>query len=117
MEIPKILEKLKEEKFLDDTRFAQLYVRDKFRLNQWGKIKLTYMLRKQSIVEDVITSALDQIDDETYYQTCFDLIKQKLTAMKESNLYARKAKLYRFAASRGFESDLIHRVLNQLDRG
>ena len=35
---------------------------------------------------------------------------------KNNQLVKRKGKLFRFAAQRGFESDLIHRILN-MDEG
>ena len=110
----RIITRLKEEKFLDDQRFANMYVRDKFRLNGWGKIKLTQMLRQKEIPEPVIKQALEQIDPEQYYQTCERLISEKSAMLKESNLYKRKGKLFMYAAQRGFESDLIHRILSYL---
>lgn len=112
----RIVKKLQEEKFLDDRRYAKLFVRDKFRLNGWGKIKISYMLRRKGIGSESIQEALDQIDDKSYYQICADLIKEKSATLKEKNMYSRKAKLFRFASGRGFESDLIHRILNPDDR-
>ena len=110
----RIINRLKEENFLDDQRFANTYVRDKYRLNGWGKIKLTQMLRQKEIPEPVIKQALDQIDPEHYYQTCERLISEKSAMLKETNPYKRKGKLFMYAAQRGFESDLIHRILSYL---
>ena len=111
----KIIELLKKEKFLDDRRYASSYVRDKFRLNGWGKIKLAVMLRQKGISQVTIDEALNQIDQERYFQLCHKLISEKSAALKEPNLFKRKGKLFRFAAQRGFETDLIHRVLNMDD--
>lgn len=110
----RIITRLKEEKFLDDQRFANMYVRDKFRLNGWGKIKLTQMLRQNEIPKEMIQNALDQIDPELYHRTCERLISEKSAMLKETNLYKRKGKLFMYAAQRGFESDLIHRILSYL---
>jgi regulatory protein len=107
-----VIEKLVEEKFLDDSRYARFYVKDKFKLNRWGKIKITAMLRQKGISEELIREELDQINEEEYYQTCSDLIQSKAATLHETNQYTRKGKLFRFAASRGFESDLIHRILS-----
>lgn len=111
----KIIELLKKEKFLDDQRYAIFYVRDKFRFNGWGKIKMAVMLRQKGIPEVTINEALDQIDQEQYFQLCQRLISEKSATLRETNLFKRKGKLYRFAAQRGFESDLIHRILNMED--
>ena len=108
----KIIALLQKEKFLDDSRYATFFVRDKFRFNSWGKIKLTVMLHQKEIPKVIIEEALSQIDMEDYYQTCKRLISAKSATLKESNQFKRKGKLFRFAAQRGFESDLIHRILN-----
>lgn len=108
----KIILKLHEEKFLDDRRYARFYVRDKFKLNRWGKIKITALLRQKGIQEAVIQEALLEINEKEYHQVCADLISTKSASLHEKNLFARKGKLFRFAASRGFESDLIHRILS-----
>lgn len=110
----KILNLLNEEKFLDDNRYASFYVRDKFRFNAWGKVKLAVMLRQKEIPEAVIQEALNQIDQEAYELTCSRLINEKAASLRETNQFKRKGKLFRFAAQRGFESDLIHRILSYL---
>jgi regulatory protein len=108
----RIIEKLQQEKFLDDQRYANFYVRDKFRLNNWGKIKITAMLRQKGIQAPIYEEALKQIDDKAYYDTCAELIQKKAESLDEKNQYTRKGKLFRFAAGRGFESELIHRILS-----
>lgn len=110
----KIMELLQKEKFLDDARYATFYVRDKYHLNGWGKIKLMHMLRQKGISQDLIQEALGQIGQEEYRQTCERLILEKSATLKESNQYKRKGKLFRYAAQRGFESDLIHQILSYL---
>jgi len=112
----KILQKLKEEKFLDDERFATFYVKDKFRLNQWGKIKIAYMLRQKGVEENIILAALDQIDDKAYLETCVNLIRAKSSSLKEKNHFTKKGKLFRFASGRGFESEMINRALHIVSR-
>jgi len=108
----RVILKLHEEKFLDDRRYSKFYVRDKFKLNRWGKIKITAMLRQKGIQEPIIQDALMQINDDEYQQVCADLIHTKSASLHEKNHFTRKGKLFRFAASRGFESDLIHRILS-----
>jgi regulatory protein len=107
-----IIEYLRKEKFLDDQRFAIHFVKDKFKLNHWGKIKISYTLRQKGISSDTIGKAIEQIDEEAYFQVCSDLILNKSASLIEKNSFTKKAKLFRFASGRGFESDLIHRILN-----
>jgi regulatory protein len=109
-----IIQVLIREKFLDDRRYAEFYVRDKFRFNGWGKIKLRVMLSQKGIPGPVIEGALDQIDPEEYKKACTRIISAKAATIKETNQFKRKGKLFRFAAQRGFESDLIHQILSYI---
>ena len=111
----KVLSKLKEEKFLDDRRYALAFAREKFRLNRWGRMKISYMLRMKGIQDEVIGEAVFQFDEDQYAAACRELIRAKSSGMKEKNPWTRKAKLQRFATSRGFESDLVFRLLDSLD--
>lgn len=111
-EAHRVIQKLTEEKFLDDLRYAKFFVRDKYKLNRWGKVKITAMLRQKKIKNSVIEEALNEINMKEYEEICENLIKTKSATLNESNHYIRKGKLFRFAAGRGFESDLIHRILS-----
>jgi regulatory protein len=107
----RIISQLKQEKFLDDKRYAVFYARDKFRFNGWGRVKIAHMLRQKGIGDGDIEQALAQIDDEAYFQACLELIRKKSAVLKDKNIFTRRGKLFRFAAGRGFETDLIHKAL------
>ena len=112
VEAEKIIIKLQEEKFLDDRRYATYFVRDKFRLNHWGKVKISHMLRQKGIDAAILTSALELIDQDAYLETCVELLRNKSASLKEKNHFTKKGKLFRFASGRGFEPDIIHRALH-----
>lgn len=112
--IDKIIDYLKQENFLNEQRYCNAFVRDKFRFNQWGKTKIAMMLRTKNIAEETIAEAIDQIDDETYQQTVTTLLQTKLKGLKYRDEYDRKAKLIRFAQGRGFEYGIIAAAIEQL---
>jgi len=114
--IDRILATLKEQKFVDDRRFASLFVKDKFRLNQWGKVKIAHMLRQHGIQEEMIRLSLEEIDEGEYYELCRSLIKSKSATLNERNAFARKGKLFRYASAKGFEPDLIYRAISDEER-
>jgi regulatory protein len=111
----RIINYLKEQKFLDDRRYAMLYVKDKFNLNRWGKVKISHMMRQIGLDDELIREALGQIDEAVYYQACLDLIRSKSASLKEKNRFIRKNKLFRYASGRGYESGLIYSILNRED--
>ena len=112
--IDKIIDYLKQENFLNEQRYCNAFVRDKFRFNQWGKTKIAMMLRTKNIAEETIAEAIEQIADETYQQTVTTLLQTKLKGLKYRDEYDRKAKLIRFAQGRGFEYGIIAAAIEQL---
>lgn len=112
----KIIQKLTREKFLDDGRYAGFYVKDKFKFNGWGRVRITHMLRQKKVDEEHIENALMQIDEEDWFTSCLDLVRNKRAKLDEEDVYKRRGKLLRFAAGRGYEADLIYRVLDQLEK-
>jgi regulatory protein len=114
-EAERVISQLYKENFLDDQRYAGFYTKDKFKFNGWGKIKIAHMLRQNGIGEASIQEALTQIDDELYFQKCAEMIRKKSASIKDKNQFSRKGKLFRFASGRGFEPDLIHRILKLIE--
>lgn len=114
VEANKIIERLKAERFIDEERFAQHYVHDKLLLNHWGKIKISYLLKGKGIAKPVVQKALESINEETYHETLQKLITQKSKQVKPKTDYEKRAHLTRYALSRGFEYDLISKMLSSM---
>jgi regulatory protein len=109
-----ILDKLEKDNFIDETRYTGFYVRDKFKFNKWGKIKIEFELKAKQIVGELIREAIEAIDEENYKETCELLLKQKLNSIKNDEPFKIKEKLIRFGYSRGFEQDLVFRITEKL---
>jgi regulatory protein len=109
-----VIDRLKEDKFIDDSRFTQFFVRDKLKLNKWGRIKISFALRNKKIPSEISEISIQSIDNEEYKEILTEEMTKKNRSLTESNMYKRKAKLYQFAAQRGFESELIYQVINEL---
>lgn len=111
-----IIDRLIDEKFIDEERFCRFYVKDKLRFNQWGKIKIGLMLKQKGIKQTSIDKALGTIDNECYENILEDLLRKKLKNLSYKNDYEKIGKLTRFAISRGFESELINSITKHLDK-
>lgn len=110
----KVLKDLKAEKFIDETRYASSFVKEKFRLNQWGIIKIRHAMKAKQIPEDIINEAINEIPDDEYVRTLEKIMTQKLRNIKARNKFEQKGKLYRHAASKGYENDKIMEVINSI---
>ena len=58
----KIITKLVNENFINENRYAAAYVRDKFKYNKWGKVKIAANLR---LIKFLTTALLLTLADTT----------------------------------------------------
>ncbi len=114
--INKIINSLEKNKFIDEKRYSSFFARDKFRFNKWGKIKIIFILRQKNIPDKYIFSALNEIDDKEYFKTLEKEILKKQKSIQYTNNYEMKGKLLKFAESRGFEKNLIFKIISNSAR-
>ncbi len=107
----RLLENLRKDNYLNDVRYARAYTMDQFRFSRWGRIKIRYMLRQKGLAEADIQEAMEQIPGDEYLDLLKALIKEKQKHFAGLEAYEKKAKILRFAYSRGFEPDLINQCL------
>ena len=110
----RIIEYLLREKFIDEKRFCRSFVNDKFKFNHWGRIKICYELKSRNIPQDIYYDAIENIDEDEYISVLTDLLKSKKRTTNGRSPQDVFQKLYRFAASRGFEAPLIIQVLKKI---
>lgn len=107
-EVEDIIGRLIEENYLNEERFALAYAGGKFRINQWGRIKIKYGLQQKRVSTWSITHALNSLDDDAYQAQLNKLAEAKwLLLKKEKNVYSRKKKLLSYLQQKGYESFLI----------
>ncbi|MCI9606660.1 MAG: RecX family transcriptional regulator [Muribaculaceae bacterium] len=107
----KIIELLQRDRFVDDSRFAAAYTRDKYRFSGWGKQKIARMLAAKRIDRHTISAALDEIDIEEYEELALKALKAKARTLKEGNTYEGRTKLFRFGVTRGYEVSLVSDII------
>jgi regulatory protein len=112
--VEEIISKLKAEKFLDDERYVKAYVADKFKLNKWGKIKIRHYLKAKGLSDNLIEIGLNEIKEEQYKKTLVSTLKEKAKKVKSDDKFDKMGQIIRFAQSRGFEPEIIHRYLNEV---
>ena len=110
--IDPIIDKLLEDDYINEERFARAFVKDKFRFNHWGRIKISTHLRALGISSENIATAMQEIDDEEYTKMLDEIVEKKRKTIKNGTDYEIRAKLLRHALSRGFEYDLVASQLN-----
>ncbi len=115
--IPQVKEEiilyLLQNNFLNEERFAKNWVSGKIN-KKWGKRKIEYQLRMKGISERNIQLALATIDNEIYKNTLLAIAIKKTEMLKEESNYKKKIKLTKYLQSKGFETELIFEVVQQV---
>lgn len=105
---------LVEERFVDETRFAQFFAKDKHTLSHWGKGKITFELRNRKIPAEIIEEAIAQIPEEGYEEQLEEMLGKKLKSIKGGTPFEICGKLIRFGLSRGYESGLVIKTAKKI---
>ena len=111
----RIISVLTNEKFINETRYANAFVKDKFKYNKWGKVKIAAHLKLRQIPDHIIRSAIDSVDYTEYLIVLRNLITLHKKSVKAKNQYDLKGKLLRYGLSKGFESSLLYEILNDTE--
>lgn len=111
----KVMQRLVSGKYVDDERYARSFVNDKIKYNKWGRRKVEQALYMKHIPQQVIARALDEVDPQVYDGILRPLLQAKSKTVKARNDYELKAKLTKFALSRGFTPEVIRRCIGDLE--
>ena len=106
-----IVDLLIKEKYIDEQRYSNAFVNDKYKLSKWGRIKIRYSLKSKGIPDEVVEEALQQVDVELYKKTVFDEFEKKWNKINIPE--KRRNSLFSFCAQRGYEQELIYSWMNE----
>ncbi|MDX1910831.1 MAG: regulatory protein RecX [Saprospiraceae bacterium] len=108
-EAEQIFEVLQEDGYFNDVRFALAFAGGKFRYNHWGRIRIRQELKMRHIASDIISQALDAIE-ESEYET---VLKQRIEKKRAQFVGDENARDKTAAAliRAGFEMELVFRFL------
>lgn len=112
-EAERMITYLQQNRYLDDNRYARAYAIDKVRFSGWGRMKVRMGLRAKGMGDAVISQAMEYIPDAEYEDALNKVMMVKAKSLDLSDVKDRQ-KLYRYLASRGFESQLIIRAMRKL---
>lgn len=111
-----IIATLIEEGYLNEERFAIAYAGGKFRMKQWGRLKIAYALRQKQVSDYSIKKALKQIDEKDYRAALTTLAKEKYESLKDEQWLVRKKKVLDYLLQHGYETDLATQAIDQLKK-
>ena len=110
-EMDQLLSLLREENFINEMRFATVFVRGKVKVKKWGIYKLKQGLMAKGVKSSIVSEALKSIDRDLYLENLKELFQQKASAL--GNSANDRAKIYRYLLSKGYESGLIMEAISK----
>ena len=108
-----VVDFLVEQKFIDERRYTEAFVKDKLRFNKWGRVKIAYMLRLQNIDRNMIMDVLSEIDETEYNKILTAELQKKFKKNLQCNAFEIKGKMFRFATGRGFEHEIVNEAISK----
>ena len=112
----KVLQRLIKERFIDDRRYAETFIREKCNLSAWGRYKIQSALKRKGIASDIIAEALAKLNPTDNKKRLQDRLQTKIKHIKYDTEYQLKTKLIRYALSLGFEMDEVMDSVNEVMR-
>ena len=109
-----VLQKLVDQRFIDDRRYAEAYVREKSNLAGWGARKIAFQLRQKGIDKEIINSTLATLDSDTQREQLAAKLERKMRTTKAANNYELRGKLLRYGMGLGFDYDMTRTAIDKI---
>ena len=100
-----IIQQLSERGYLDDRKFAEWYVENRFVKKGVSQRRLKMELIKKGIAREIIENVLDRRDDEEELRKMIDKKRTKYTPEK----------LIAYLVRQGFSYDLVRRLVDEIE--
>lgn len=113
--INKVIDRLIDGGYIDEERYCRAFIRDKYRLEKWGKQKIAKALYVKRIPQHIFNTQWDVIDNDEYQSILHKLLQSKRKSIHADDEKSLNEKLIRFALSRGYDYNDIRQHLDISD--
>ena len=107
-----LIDRLIEEGYIDEGRYARAFVHDKILYNGWGRVKVAQHLRAKGVCPAYIQEAMPCITEEQYAEAFQKVFRSKQRSIKGETDYEVRQKLARSLIARGFEPSYVFENMN-----
>jgi regulatory protein len=111
--IEEVLDRLEQEKLVDDDLFAKEWTRQRMEGQRKGKLWIRQELRQKGITNELIAEVLDDVSADAEFDTALTAGRKKWKQVR-GDVQEKKRKTFPFLMRRGFSMDLVRRVVNRL---
>lgn len=116
--VDRVIARLREQKYLDDGRYALEFARQHANSRRQGRFRITRELRTRGVQDRHIDAALDSVFAETgEAELVRARLKRRLSHLRGEIDQRQIAGIYRSLLRAGFSADLIRAELRGITRG
>ena len=108
----RIVASLREDKYVDDARYAAAFAREKSAIQGWGPVKIRFQLRSKGVSDSDIASGLAEIEPAKAQAKLERVVAEKYKVLAGDPQC--KLKLLKFALSRGYSYDQVEKAVANL---
>lgn len=111
-----IIEKLKEQKFLDDIEFTKWFIEQRSKIKPKALKFIIFELKQKGIDKEIVGKVIDDKEFLTVsdFDKALELGKKRIERYRNEEPKKRYEKLVRFLASKGFDWGIIKKVIDQV---
>jgi len=113
-DLNQIVSNLINENFLNESRFSKSFVRGKFNIKNWGKVRIHNELKKRNISAYNISLGMKEINEIEYHKKLDYIFNKKLSSLDGINTISKKKKTISYLTYRGWERNLIYDKINEI---
>lgn len=113
--IAEVLQRLQQERFIDDPLYAKQWAEQRIMNQRKGKLWIRQELREKGIDKSLISEALEHISPEEELESALQTGRKKWNMIR-GDIHDKRRKTGAFLMRRGFSGDLVRQVLNTLRR-
>lgn len=106
-----IIEKLINNKLINDELYVKSFINDKINLSLDGPYKIRRYLESQDIDSSFIDKELDKIDYEIFENKLKKIIEKKIKTNHKDSEYQLKKKILEYCSNIGYPKDMINENL------
>lgn len=110
-EVDEMISHLITEGYLNEERFAKAFAGGKFRLKNWGKIKIVQALESKGLTQNCIKAGLSEIERDDYLKTIENLLIRKSSTVDEPDLFVKRERIANYLIQKGFEPDVVWTIV------
>lgn len=114
MEVESAIEDCRRLGYLDDARFAEIYVRQLERKG-YGVNGIRHRLFAKGLAGDLVRTSLENSSNDTVqFNLCLKVLAKKMRHAADGKTFSdRRDKYYRFLIGRGFQSHIVRKALEE----